>query len=90
MDGSTNRWTEDLEKVLSWATDIRLDISPLKLSVTLLSPLTHEYHYHPQVVMDGAVIPLEKKPKILGVKLDPLFTFSPHVMEVVKSATQRL
>ena len=40
--------------------------------------------------MDSAVIPLEKKPQILGVKLDPLFMFASHVLEVVKSATQRL
>ena len=40
--------------------------------------------------MDGVVVPLNKNPKVLGVTLDPLFMFSPHVKEIVKSATQRM
>ena len=34
--------------------------------------------------------PLTKNPTILGVVLDPLFTFSPHSRAIAKAATQRL
>ena len=81
--------SRDLEKISDWAASIKLDISAPKSSFTLFSPSTHEYNYHPQVTMDGAVVPLNKNPKILGVVFDPLFTFSPHVKEVVKAADQR-
>ena len=82
--------SRDLEKVQDWASGLKLDISAPKSSITLFSPSTHEYRYHPQVTMNGSIVPLNKNPKILGVTLDPLFTFSPHVKEIVKSATQRL
>ena len=81
--------SRDLEKVSDWAAALKLDISAPKSSVTLFSPSTHEFHYHPQVTMDGSVVLLNKNPKILGVTLDPLFTFSPHVQEIVKASNQR-
>ena len=89
-DDLTSQLTEDLKLVQQWAADVKLDISPSKSSITLFTPSTHEFHHHPQVTMDGVVVPLQKNPKILGVTLDPLYTFSPHVKEVVKSAQQRL
>ena len=73
--------SRDLEKVQDWASDLRLDISAPKSSITLFSPSTHEYHYHPQVTMDGSVVPLNKNPKILGVTLDFHFHFLPSRQE---------
>ena len=65
------------------------DLAP-KSSVTLFSPSTHEFNYHPQVKIGDDVIPLQKNPRILGVIFDPLFTFSPHTREVAKACTDRL
>ena len=82
--------TDDLDAVFRWAQSIDFDIAPSKSSVTLFSPSTHEHKYHPQVFINGVLLPLEKNPKLLGVVLDPLFTFSPHVRHVAKKANERL
>ena len=80
----------DLADVSHWAEEVELDISPSKSTVTLFSPSTHEFSYHPQVSLGDTFLPLEKNPKVLGVTLDPLFTFSPHVRVVAKKARERL
>ena len=82
--------TEDLDLIKAWAADIELDISAQKSSVTLFSPSTHEYRYHPQVLLGNSFLPLAQNPKILGVTFDPLLTFSPHVKETAKKVSQRL
>ena len=51
---------------------------------------THQFHYHPQVPIGGVPIPLNKNPKILGVTLDPLFTFSPHIAVIASKAASKL
>ena len=65
-------------------------LAPEKSSVTLFTSDTHQYGYHPLVFLDGALIPLEKNPKILGVTLDPLLTFGPHAKTVVDKVGARL
>ena len=64
--------TEDLDMISNWAQSVHLVIAPSKLSVTLFSPSTHEHRYHPQVYINGALLPLSQNPKLLGVVLDPL------------------
>ena len=54
-----------------------------KSSMTFFTTDPHQHHHHPQVKYEGALIPLAKNPKILGVTLDPHFTFSPHAKKVV-------
>ena len=76
--------------IVQWAQSVHLDISPSKSSVTLFSPSTHEHKYHPQVFINGVLLPLSQNPKLLGVTLDPLFTFSPHVCAVAKKARERI
>ena len=46
--------------------------------MTLFRPDTHDHHLHPQVNLADQVLPLEKKPKVLGVMLDTHFTFTQH------------
>ena len=58
--------------------------------MTLFTPWTRQYHAHPQVSLGGALVPLDKAPKILGVTLDPLLTFSPHVAATASKASSRL
>ena len=41
-----------------------------KSTVTLFTSDTHEHHKHPQVKLADQVLPLENKPKVLGVTLD--------------------
>ena len=80
----------DLEKVSAWAEAHELNIAPHKSTVTLFSPNTHEYGYDPQVVLDGSVIATDQHPTILGLTLDPLFTFSQHARKLAVECAHRL
>ena len=90
IEDAERQLSHDMELVKDWAASIELDISTQKSTVTLFSPLTHKHKYHPQVKLGNSFLPLAQHPKILGVTLDPLFTFSPHVRETAKGAAERL
>jgi hypothetical protein len=47
--------------------------------VTFFTPNTKEANFHPQVFIDGALIPLNKRPKWLGNILSTMFKSSPHI-----------
>ena len=66
-----------LQKVSKWSKRKQLDISAEKSSVTFFTTDMHQHNHHPQVFYRGSLIPLEKNPKILGVTLNPHFTFGP-------------
>ena len=76
--------------VSNWSTTNRLPIAPDKSTVTLFTPWTKQYHAQPQVHLNNTQVPLNKTPKILGVTLDPLFTFAPHVASTAARASSRL
>ena len=42
------------------------------------------------VSLDGSRIPTEKNPKLLGVTLDPTFSFSSHAAAVARKAASRI
>ena len=81
---------DDLRQISDWARRKKFDLSPEKSTVTLFSSDPHQVNYHPQVFLDGSLIPLAKNPKILGVTLDPMFTFGPHSKTVVDKVSTRL
>ena len=58
-------------------------------TVTLFTPDTHEHHLHPHVKLADQVLPLEKKPKVLGVTLDTHLTFTQHCNNVAVKVQQR-
>ena len=64
-------------------------MSTAKYTVTLFTPDTHEHHLHPQVKLAGQVLPLEKKPKVLGVTLDIHLTFTQHYNKIAVRVQQR-
>ena len=90
IDDVEETLNSDLALVSEWARNLELDISVAKSKVTLFSPFTHEFNYHPRVFLDGTQLLLDQHPKVLGVVLDPLFTFSPHLEAVGKKASARL
>ena len=45
---------------------------------------------HPQVLINGEPIPLDKHPRILGVNFDTHFNFSSHATKVAKSCREKL
>ena len=61
-----------LSQVLNYINNKKLTVSTAKSTVTLLTSDTHEHHIHPKVKLADHVLPLEKKPKVLGVTLDTI------------------
>ena len=66
-----------------------LEISVPKSSSTLFTPATNEARFRPNVLLNDAVIPLNKTPKILGVVFDTIFSFAPHALATATKARQR-
>jgi hypothetical protein len=66
-----------------------LTISATKSSVTLVTPDTKEACMHPKVFIDNILLPLEKRPKILGVTFDTMFTFSHHGRNIASKVSRR-
>jgi hypothetical protein len=58
--------------------------------VVLFTPDRRQTQTHPQVFLDGTLIPLNKNPKILGVTFDTFFNFSYHVREIAIRLAHRL
>ena len=83
LDVIDRRLNGALRRVSAWAKRKNLSISAEKSCVTFFTTDPHQHHHHPQVFYLGALLPLNKNPKILGVTLDPHFTFGPHVKAVV-------
>ena len=81
---------ESFDPIVNWAQQNRLSIAPSKSSVTLFTPWTKQFNSHPRVTCHNSELPLEKTPKILGVTLDPSFTFTPHTKTIATRCSHRL
>ena len=84
------RLNADLVLIVAWADRNYLSIAPDKSSVTLFTSDPHQSFHHPQVSLNGVILPLERRPKILGVTLDTHLSFSPHIAKVAGKASSRL
>ena len=78
-----------LSQVLNYIDNNKLTVSTAKCTVTLFLPDTHEHHLHPQVKLADQVLPLKKKPKVLGVTLDTHLTFTQHCNNIAVTVQQR-
>ena len=76
--------------IVNWAQQNHLTIAPSKSSVTLFTPWTKQFNAQPRVTCQNTELPREKTPKILGVTLDPSFTFTPHAKSKATKCSQRL
>ena len=45
---------------------------------------------HPQAQLENSTLPLDKTPKSLDARFDPLFTFTLHIREVTLKYSNRL
>ena len=77
-------------QVCQWADERDLSISAPKSTVTLFTSDTHQSHSHPAVLLRNTPLPLERKPRILGVTFDTHFTFTPHINTIIQRTTPRL
>ena len=64
-------------------------MSTAKPTVRLLAPDTHEHCMHPQVKLADQVLPLEMKPKVLGVTLGTQITLTQHCNNIAVRMQQR-
>ena len=55
----------------------------------LFTPDAHEHQFHPQVKLADQVLPLEKKPRVLGVTLDTHLTLTQHCNNIAVKVQQR-
>jgi hypothetical protein len=71
--------TEHLKQVSKWTRDNKLGISSNKSSVTLFSLHNKQANFHPEVYIDGNLIPLAKHVKLLGNTLSNSFSTSTQI-----------
>ena len=77
-----------LSQMLDYVNNNKLTVSPAKSTVTLFTSDAHEHHIHPQVKFAEQVLPLERKPKVLGVTLDTNLIFTQHCNDVAVKVQQ--
>ena len=71
-----------LETLNIWFKSRNLFISAPKSSATLITTFSNELAIDLPIYIDGIKVPTKKDPKILGVILDPLLKFNPHVTHI--------
>ena len=78
-----------LSQVLNYINNKKLTVSTIKSTVILFTQDTHEHHLHPQVKQANQVLPLKKKPKVLGLTLNTQLTFTQHCNNIAVKVQQR-
>ena len=78
-----------LSQVLNNINNIKLTVSMAKSTVKCFTPDNHGHHLHLLVKLADQVLPLEKKPKVLGVMQDTHLTFTQHCNNIAVKVQQR-
>ena len=81
---------ETAADLVSWTNDNNMLVSAPKSSVTLFTTWTKQVDAQLDVAIDGIPVPTVKNPRLLGVLLDPLFTFNAHASAIAKKCASRL
>ena len=63
---------------------------PAKSSVTLFTPWSAQVSKVLPVGINGELVPTDKNPKLLGLVLDPTFSFSAHSKAIARKAASRI
>ena len=85
-----NALNEKAGELATWAETNGMKIAAEKSTVTLFTPWTKQINETLPVFVNGVQVPMEKCPKLLGVKFDPTFSFSQHAAMVARKASSRL
>jgi hypothetical protein len=78
-----------VQKVSDWVLRENLVIAPEKSQVTFFSQDSHQANHHPQVFVDGKLIPLNKNARNLGLLWDPQGCYNAKSMHMVKKYNQQ-
>ncbi len=62
-----------------WSTSKKTVLDADKCEVTLFSTISHEANWQPTVIAINTRLHHNPQPKFLGVTLDRLLTFGPHI-----------
>ncbi|VDN44622.1 unnamed protein product [Dibothriocephalus latus] len=68
--------------VVNFLTQRGMTISAAKSSVTVFTLDPKKFCRHPTTTVNGASLPLVRKPKILGVRFSPPFTFADYARQI--------
>ena len=79
-----------MDSIQRWLTLNRMEASPQKSTVTLLTSHKKESHMHPYVKLYNSRLPLNRTPIILGLTFDPHMTFTPHIHNITAKVNKKL
>jgi hypothetical protein len=82
-------FNSDMVIIAAWVKRKGLSISPEKSQVTFFTSNRWETNVHPQIFFEGALIPLVKKPRNLGLILDPHHTGNANSMNILSKIPSR-
>ena len=76
--------------VSHWANQKDLQISTQKSTITLFTSDNSQSHLNPNIILNSDPLPLDRRPKILGVTFDTHLTFTPHITSIADRSAVRL
>jgi hypothetical protein len=89
IEAMTRELNEYLATLSSFLENRKMELSVPKCSVTLFTPDSREHKKHPEVMINGNKLRLEKTPKLLGVTFDTGLTFAAHCKAASKKTRSR-
>lgn len=78
-----------LDELHHWMTQRNLRLSAEKSTTTLFTTWSKEVGSQLNIKVNGQVLPTVKHPKVLGVTLDPMLSFSQHTTKACEKVGQR-
>ena len=79
-----------LHTVFAWTKHNNLIVNPDKTTCTLFTPDPAEYMINLDLKIHNTVLPMATHPKVLGLTLDPKFTYSTHIHNISVQAHRPL
>jgi hypothetical protein len=76
LDQICTKLNLDLSATVSWSKEKNLVLAPSKSQVTLFTPDTKQVNVHPQIFIDGTLVPLCRNLRYLGSDFDTMFCFN--------------
>ncbi len=75
--------------VAEWSTSKKMVLNADKCEVTFFSTNFHEANWQPTIIANNTRLHHNPQPKFLGVTLDRLLTFGPHIQNILTKAAAR-
>ncbi len=75
--------------VAKWSTSKKMVLNGDKFEVTFFSKNSHEVNWQPTIIASNTRLLHNLQPKFLGVTLDRLLTFGPHIQSISIKAAAR-